>query len=107
VIIFYHYLFLVHTSFVFDEMRLTSTNCIILGIFSLLKATSWLFFSSALILFGPVIFEAERMQAEEMQKQQNRQVCQRNSPSKTFEINFHFIQLLLGPNAAMAGGAQR
>jgi mitochondrial import receptor subunit TOM22 len=45
-----------------------------LGAYSVLRATSWLFFSSAVILFAPIIFESERVQVEEMQKQQNRQV---------------------------------
>ncbi|XP_059483662.1 mitochondrial import receptor subunit TOM22 homolog [Neocloeon triangulifer] len=56
------------------------------GLYSFLRVSSWVFFSSAVILFAPVIFETERIQVEEMQKQQNR-------------------QLLLGPNAAMVGGA--
>ena len=44
---------------------------------------SWIFFTSSVILFAPVIFETERAQMEEMQKSQQKQV-------------------LLGPGTAMA-----
>jgi len=52
--------------------------------YSLLCASTWVFFSSAAILFAPLIFEIERTQMEEMHKQQQRQI-------------------LLGPNAAVSG----
>jgi mitochondrial import receptor subunit TOM22 len=48
---------------------------LVAGAYSVLRAASWLLFSSSVILFAPVIFESERVQVEEMQKQQNRQVC--------------------------------
>ncbi|XP_055378488.1 mitochondrial import receptor subunit TOM22 homolog [Condylostylus longicornis] len=35
---------------------------------------SWIFFTSSMILFAPVIFETERAQTEEMQKTQQKQV---------------------------------
>lgn len=54
------------------------------GAYSLLCSSSWIFFSSAAILFAPLIFEIERTQMEEMHKQQQRQI-------------------LLGPNAAVSG----
>jgi len=56
------------------------------GLFSFGRSASWVIFSTATILFAPVIFELERAQMEEMQKQQQRQI-------------------LLGPGAAMSGGA--
>lgn len=46
---------------------------------------SWIFFTSSMILFAPVVFEVERAQMEEMQKSQQKQV-------------------LLGPGSAMGGG---
>lgn len=45
---------------------------------------SWIFFTSSMILFAPVVFEVERAQMEEMQKSQQKQV-------------------LLGPGSAMGG----
>ncbi|EDW17612.1 mitochondrial import receptor subunit TOM22 homolog isoform X1 [Drosophila mojavensis] len=47
---------------------------------------SWIFFTSSVILFAPVIFETERAQMEELHKSQQKQV-------------------LLGPGSAMAAGA--
>ncbi|EDW79917.1 uncharacterized protein Dwil_GK18035 [Drosophila willistoni] len=44
---------------------------------------SWIFFTTSVILFAPVIFETERAQMEELQKSQQKQV-------------------LLGPGSAMA-----
>lgn len=46
---------------------------------------SWIFFTSSMILFAPVVFEVERAQMEEMQKTQQKQV-------------------LLGPGSAVGGG---
>jgi len=54
------------------------------GLVSLVKQSSWLFFSSSAILFAPVIFEIERARIEEEQRSQQKQV-------------------LLGPSSAMAG----
>lgn len=45
---------------------------------------SWIFFTSSMILFAPVVFEVERAQMEEMQKSQQKQV-------------------LLGPGSAVGG----
>ncbi|XP_055531053.1 mitochondrial import receptor subunit TOM22 homolog [Wyeomyia smithii] len=45
---------------------------------------SWIFFTSSMILFAPVVFEVERAQMEEMQKTQQKQV-------------------LLGPGSAVGG----
>lgn len=35
---------------------------------------SWIFFTSSMILFAPVIFETERAQMEELQRSQQKQV---------------------------------
>lgn len=48
-------------------------------------SASWIFFTSSMILFAPVVFEVERAQMEEMQKSQQKQV-------------------LLGPGSAVGGG---
>ncbi|XP_076305556.1 mitochondrial import receptor subunit TOM22 homolog [Tachypleus tridentatus] len=50
------------------------------------RSAFWIFFSSSAILVAPVIFEIERMQMEEMQKQQQRQI-------------------LLGPSAAVSSSS--
>lgn len=55
------------------------------GLYSLTCSASWIFFTSSMILFAPVVFEVERAQMEEMQKTQQKQV-------------------LLGPGAAVGGG---
>ncbi|KAG5881994.1 hypothetical protein JTB14_028595 [Gonioctena quinquepunctata] len=49
------------------------------------RSAMWIIFSTSIILFAPVIFEVERAQMEEMQKNQQK-------------------QLLLGPNSAISGG---
>ncbi|XP_023016785.1 translocase of outer mitochondrial membrane 22 homolog mge isoform X2 [Leptinotarsa decemlineata] len=49
------------------------------------RSAMWIVFSTSIILFAPVIFEVERAQVEEMQKNQQK-------------------QLLLGPNSAISGG---
>ncbi|XP_017019546.1 mitochondrial import receptor subunit TOM22 homolog isoform X2 [Drosophila kikkawai] len=61
----------------------TVTGCKRLYTFSC--NASWIFFTSSVILFAPVIFETERAQMEELQKSQQKQV-------------------LLGPSSAMASG---
>lgn len=44
------------------------------AVYSFACASSWIFFTSSMILFAPVIFETERAQMEEMQKSQQKQV---------------------------------
>ena len=56
------------------------------GFYSFARSASWIIFSTSAILFAPIIFEVERAQMEEMQKQQQRQI-------------------LLGPGAAMSGAS--
>uniref|UniRef100_A0A0K8TS13 Mitochondrial import receptor subunit TOM22 homolog n=1 Tax=Tabanus bromius TaxID=304241 RepID=A0A0K8TS13_TABBR len=55
------------------------------NVFQLSCNASWIFFTSSMILFAPVIFETERAQMEEMQRTQQKQV-------------------LLGPGSAMSSG---
>ncbi|GBN52636.1 hypothetical protein AVEN_26881-1 [Araneus ventricosus] len=55
------------------------------ALYSFSRSSMWIFFTSSAILVAPVIFEVERMQLEEVQKQQQRQI-------------------LLGPSAAVSGG---
>lgn len=38
------------------------------------RQAAWIFFSSSIILVAPVLFEMERAQMEDMQRQQQRQV---------------------------------
>lgn len=47
----------------------------LIGFYGFARSASWIFFSTSAILFAPVIFEVERAQMEEMQKQQQRQAC--------------------------------
>ncbi|XP_035792379.1 mitochondrial import receptor subunit TOM22 homolog [Anopheles albimanus] len=54
------------------------------ALYSLTCNASWIFFTSSMILFAPVVFEVERAQMEEMQRTQRQQV-------------------LLGPGAAVGG----
>lgn len=64
------------------------TNFSVASVKTLYKFTcsaSWIFFTSSMILFAPVVFEVERAQMEEMQKSQQKQV-------------------LLGPGSAVGGG---
>ncbi|KRK01105.1 mitochondrial import receptor subunit TOM22 homolog isoform X2 [Drosophila yakuba] len=55
------------------------------GLYSFSCNASWIFFTSSVILFAPVIFETERAQMEELHKSQQKQV-------------------LLGPGSAMGPG---
>lgn len=43
-------------------------------------ASSWIFFTSSMVLFAPVIFETERAQMEEMQKSQQKSVLLGTGP---------------------------
>lgn len=53
-------------------------------LYSFTCSASWIFFTSSMILFAPVVFEVERAQMEEMQRSQQKQV-------------------LLGPGSAVGG----
>ena len=50
------------------------TTASVKGLYSLSCNASWIFFTSSMILFAPVIFETERAQMEDMQKAQQKQV---------------------------------
>ncbi|XP_050310909.1 mitochondrial import receptor subunit TOM22 homolog isoform X2 [Anthonomus grandis grandis] len=53
--------------------------------YSVSRSAAWIIFSSSIILFAPVIFEVERANMEEAQRNQQK-------------------QMLLGPNSAISGG---
>ncbi|XP_065155171.1 mitochondrial import receptor subunit TOM22 homolog isoform X2 [Atheta coriaria] len=63
----------------------TNTTSGIKNFYNFSRNAMWIVFSTSIILFAPVIFEVERAQLDEMQRNQQK-------------------QLLLGPNTAMAGG---
>lgn len=53
------------------------------SVFTLYKffcASSWIFFTSSMVLFAPIIFETERAQMEEMQKSQQKQILLGSAP---------------------------
>lgn len=52
------------------EFSVNSTK----GIYRFTCNASWIFFTSAAILYAPVLFETERAQMEEMQRSQQKQV---------------------------------
>lgn len=54
-----------------------------LGLYAYSCSAAWIFFSSSAILFAPILFEIERVQMEEAQRTQQKQV-------------------LLGPSKAMS-----
>lgn len=51
-----------------------ATGVAVKTIFQFSCTASWIFFTSSMILFAPVIFETERAQMEEMQRSQQKQV---------------------------------
>ncbi|KAK5644711.1 hypothetical protein RI129_006011 [Pyrocoelia pectoralis] len=55
------------------------------GLYGFSRSAFWILFSSSIILFAPVIFEVERVQMEEAQRTQQK-------------------QMLLGPNTAVSSG---
>lgn len=65
----------------FSEKTFTATKVL----YQFSCNASWIFFTSSMILFAPVVFETERAQMEEMQRTQQKQV-------------------LLGPGSAMSSG---
>lgn len=52
----------------------SGTGKSVVAIYKFACASSWIFFTSSMLLFAPVIFETERAQMEEMQKSQQKQV---------------------------------
>ncbi|KAK6625239.1 hypothetical protein RUM43_005533 [Polyplax serrata] len=63
----------------------TNTYKSVKCLYSFSRTATWIFFSSSLILFAPVIFEIERANMEEVQRREQKQV-------------------LLGPNVSLSGG---
>lgn len=57
--------------------------CSFVGLYAFSCSAAWLLFSSSAILFAPILFEIERVQMEEVQRIQQKQV-------------------LLGPSKAMS-----
>jgi len=62
-----------------------TTKSSIKSFYGFSRSAFWVVFSSSIILFAPVIFEVERVQMEEAQRTQQK-------------------QMLLGPNTAVSGG---
>ena len=48
------------------------------NVYTLSCNASWIFFTSSMILFAPIIFETERANYMESQKAQQKQVCDEN-----------------------------
>lgn len=67
----------------FTGLMVDGTIASVKGVYKFTCNASWIFFTSSVILFAPVVFETERAQMEEMQKSQQKQV-------------------LLGPGSAMS-----
>ncbi|KAB0794385.1 hypothetical protein PPYR_11224 [Photinus pyralis] len=63
----------------------TTTKSSLQGLYGFSRSAFWVLFSSSIILFAPVIFEVERVQMEEAQRTQQK-------------------QMLLGPNTAVSSG---
>ncbi|CRL04442.1 CLUMA_CG017527, isoform A [Clunio marinus] len=53
----------------------------VVSLYKFACASSWIFFTSSMILFAPVLFETERAQMEEMQKSQQKQVLLGTGPT--------------------------
>ncbi|KRT80376.1 hypothetical protein AMK59_7405, partial [Oryctes borbonicus] len=51
-----------------------STSTGVKFMYSFSRSAFWIIFSSSIILFAPVIFEVERAQLEEMQRNQQKQI---------------------------------
>jgi mitochondrial import receptor subunit TOM22 len=58
----------------FSEFCVDFTSKSVVNIYKFACNSSWIFFTSSMILFAPVIFETERANMEEMQKSQQKQV---------------------------------
>lgn len=67
----------------------TNTYKSVKCLYSFSRTATWIFFSSSLILFAPVIFEIERANMEEVQRREQKQVRYH-----VFKINMLNILLL-------------
>ena len=54
-----------------------STHSGVKSFYQFSRSALWIVFSTSIILFAPVIFEVERAQMEEMQRNQQKQVGKR------------------------------
>lgn len=73
------------------------------------RSATWIIFSTSIILFAPVIFEVERAQMEEMQKNQQKQVkvyCAYCSVPALFVRNFYCENTLAFSKLSMNAGIQ-
>lgn len=66
----------------FPECLRNLTSAVVYGslsgvksLYSFTRSASWVFFTTTTILVAPVLFEVERTNLEEVQRQQQRQVC--------------------------------
>ncbi|XP_070509297.1 mitochondrial import receptor subunit TOM22 homolog [Chironomus tepperi] len=57
-----------------SENVFTITERSVISLYQFACSASWIFFTSSMILFAPVIFETERAQMEQMQKSQQNQM---------------------------------
>ena len=60
-----------HFTWSFVNKTYKSVKCL----YSFSRTATWIFFSSSIILFAPVIFEIERANMEEVQRREHKQVC--------------------------------
>lgn len=84
------------------EFTVNSTK----GLYKFTCTASWIFFTSSVILYAPVLFESERAQMEELQRSQQKQVCIPASIGRNHNFNgtiffFSSRQVLLGPGSAI------
>jgi import receptor subunit TOM22 len=79
-----------------------STQIGMKSVYGFSRNALWIVFSTSIILFAPVIFEVERAQMEEMQRNQQKQVRRVATCRGRFLIVV--LQMLLGPNTAVSGG---
>jgi mitochondrial import receptor subunit TOM22 len=65
----------------FTETVVDISGKSVVALYKFACASSWIFFTSSMVLFAPVIFETERAQMEEMQKNQQKQVLLGTNPA--------------------------
>jgi import receptor subunit TOM22 len=58
----------------FSENVFLVTEKSVVSLYQFACSASWIFFTSSMILFAPVIFETERAQMEQLQKSQQNQM---------------------------------
>lgn len=58
----------------FSSALVDNTTSGVKNLYSFSRSSMWIIFSTSIILFAPIIFEVERAQLEEMQRNQQKQV---------------------------------